>query len=334
VLLGGSAHSWIAAFIALVAARGADAFPHVTVVVPVKDRREQMLRCLDAVLALDYPAFDVLVADNCSTDGTAAACRERAEAAPVPVHVVEIGGPVGAVRNRAAELARGEIVAFTDSDCLPQPGWLRAGVQPFLDHPEIGVVCGRTLPEEPTDGARWPATIQVEELSWRFEAANLLVRREGFVASAGFDEGVGHFWEDTAAGFAMLRNGWRVAFAPDAVVVHDVTFPGFAWHLRRGWKQRNLAPVLIAYPEIRERVFWRRNFQRERSALLLAFVLGAALGPFRRSALLLTLPYVWKRFPRVATPLAVVWFAELVAFDAATVGGTFVGGLRHRQLIF
>jgi hypothetical protein len=117
-------------------------------------------------------------------------------------------------------------------------------------------------------------------------------------------------------------------------VLHDVTFPGFAWHLRRGWKQRNLAPVLVEYPEIRARVFWRRNFQRPRSALLLAFAAGLALGPFRRRALLLTLPYLWQRFPRAATPLALVWFAELVAFDAATVGGTFVGGLRHRLLIF
>jgi glycosyltransferase involved in cell wall biosynthesis len=317
-----------------VASRGADALPHVTVVVPVKDRREQMLRCLDAVLALDYPTFDVLVADNCSTDGTPDACRERAAGAGVDVRVETIPGPVGAVRNRAAELAGGEIVAFTDSDCLPQPGWLRAGVQPFLDDQHVGVVCGQTLPEEPIDGARWPATIQVDDLTWRFEAANLLFRRDGFVASDGFDEVVGHFWEDTAAGFAMLRDGWRVAFEPNALVLHDVTFPGFAWHVRRGWKQKNLAPVLVAYPEIRERVFWRRNFQRERSALLLAFVAGLVLGPVRRSALLLTLPYLFKRFPRAATPMAVVWFAELVAFDAATVGGTFVGGLRHRQLMF
>lgn len=306
----------------------------MTVVVPVKDRREQMLRCLEALLALDYPSYDVLVADNCSSDGTPDACRERAAGARVDVEVVRIEGPVGAVRNRAAELARGEIVAFTDSDCLPQPGWLRAGVAPFVDDEQVGVVCGRTMPEDPIDGARWPATIQVEELSWRFEAANLLFRREPFTESAGFDEIVGHFWEDTAAGFAMMRDGWKVAFAADAVVLHDVTFPGFAWHLRRGWKQQNLAPVLVEYPEMREVVFWRRNFQRPRSALLVAFAIGLLLGPLRRSALLLTLPYLWMRFPRVATPMAAVWFAELVAFDAATVGGTFVGGLRHRQLIF
>src|SRR5919197_4377844 len=45
--------------------------PEVTVAIPVKDRRERMLRCLDAVLAQDHPSYEVLVLDNGSTDGTA-----------------------------------------------------------------------------------------------------------------------------------------------------------------------------------------------------------------------------------------------------------------------
>lgn len=313
---------------------GRERLPRVTVVVPVKDRREQMLRCLDAILALDYPAFDVLIADNGSSDGTPDAVRERAAESSVAVEVVSIDGPVGAVRNRAAELASGEIVAFTDSDCLPQAGWLRAGVQPFVDDSHVGVVCGRTLPEEPIDGARWPATIQVEELSWRFEAANLLVRREAFVASAGFDERVGHFWEDTTVGFAMMRHGWRVEFAADAVVLHDVTFPGYAWHLRRAWKQSHAGAAIAAYPEIRGQLFWHGVFQRPRSAALLAFALSLLIAPRHRwLAALLALPYLRMRFPRYRSPYILRDFGELVAFDAANVAGAFVGGVREKQLI-
>src|SRR3954453_20140125 len=200
--------------------------PHVTVIIPVKDRREQMLRCLDAALALDYPAYDVMVADNCSSDGTPEACRERGAASDVDVEVIRFEGALGSVRNQAVARARGEIVAFTDSDCLPQPGWLRGAVQALVDDPQVGVVCGRTLPEQPIDGARWPATIEVEEFTGRFEGANLIFRRAALEDSGGFDEVVGHFWEDTAAGFALTRAGWRAAFASDALVLHDVTFPG------------------------------------------------------------------------------------------------------------
>src|SRR4051812_23988091 len=113
----------MAAFMRLVPTPGPERLPHVTVVVPVKDRREQMLRCLDALIGLDYPSYDVIVADNVSSDGTPEACHERASGAETEIDVVRVEGSVGAVRNRVAEMARGEIVAFTDSDCLPQAGW-------------------------------------------------------------------------------------------------------------------------------------------------------------------------------------------------------------------
>lgn len=307
--------------------------PHVTVIIPVKDRREQMLRCLDAALALDYPDYDVMVADNLSTDGTPEACEERARSSPVAVRVERFGGSLGEMRNRAVARASGEIVAFTDSDCLPQPGWLRAGVQPFLQDPQLGVVQGRTLPEEPIEGARWPATIHVEEFSGRYEGANLLFRREALMQTGGFDEIVGHFWEDTAAGMALKRAGWRAAFAADAVVLHDVTFPGYRWHLKRAWKQSHVGPVLAQYPELRSELFWLRVFQRPRSALLLLFYAGLVFGMRHRIGLLLTLPYLWLRFPRYAHPRAVNDFGELVAFDTVNVAGAFVGAARERELL-
>ena len=64
----------------------------------------------------------------------------------------------------------------------------------------------------------------------------------------------------------MLRAGWDVAFAADAIVVDDVTYPGFAWQLKRALKNENLAPVL-AVPEIRRELFWNiRIFFRPRKS--------------------------------------------------------------------
>ncbi|MBA2439058.1 MAG: glycosyltransferase family 2 protein [Thermoleophilaceae bacterium] len=73
----------------------------------MKDRRERMLRCLEDLLALDYPSYDVVVLDNLSRDGTPE-------------------GSVGHLRNRGAALARGPTVAYTDSDCSPH-AWLAEG---------------------------------------------------------------------------------------------------------------------------------------------------------------------------------------------------------------
>jgi glycosyltransferase involved in cell wall biosynthesis len=291
--------------------------PEITVAVPVKDRREQMLRCLDSLLAQDHPAYEVLILDNGSTDGTAEACEERAASATIPVRVERVPGVLGAVRNRAGELAATEFLAFTDSDCIADRGWLTALARALREAPAVGVVCGATRPEEPVT-AGWAATIEVDHFTGRFESCNIGFRREAFRRSAGFDEQVGHFWEDTAAGYAMLRDGWEAAFAPDAVVCHDVTYPGYAWYLRRALKASNLGPVLRQYPEIAEDLFYRRTFVHRRDALLLLALAGIGAAVARRSPLPLAVaaPYARERLRQWRDPKGLV---QIVLYDGACV---------------
>ena len=307
--------------------------PHVTVAVPVKDRRERMLRCLEALLALDYPSYDVLVMDNCSTDGTAEACREHAEGAQVGVRVEVMDGPVGKLRNRAAELAEGDLVAYTDSDCAPTPGWLHHAVVPFED-PSVGLVQGRTVPEPDVQRYEWCATIRVEEYTGRFESCNLLVRRDAFVESEGFDEVVGHFWEDTAAGWSMLRRGWRAAFAGDALVYHDSTHPGMGWWMKRGLRYGNVCRIVGRYPELRRELLWGRYFLRERNAKFAAAAAGIALSVADRRALALALPYAWERRPPNLHPYTLakgMW--KPILFDASIFAGMVKGSVKHRHLV-
>jgi GT2 family glycosyltransferase len=289
--------------------------PVVTVAVPVKDRRDQMLRCLDALLAQDHPSFQIMVLDNGSTDGTAQACRDRAAGARMPVRVEPVPGVLGAVRNRAAEIAGTEFLAFTDSDCLPEPGWLTAGVHTLQADPALGVVCGKTLPEvPPTEG--WPATIEVTGYTGRFEACNLIFRTTALRESEGFDEEVGHYWEDTAAGYALMRRGWRAAFAEDAVVRHDVTYPGFWWHVKRARKNANLRPVLERYPEIGRDLLVGRVFLHRRDPKLVAALAGCLLAPRRRAALLLALPYATERLRHLHDPKGI---AQTLIYDSASL---------------
>jgi glycosyltransferase involved in cell wall biosynthesis len=305
--------------------------PRISALVPVKDRRERMLRCMDALLAQDHPDYEIVVLDNGSTDGTPEACTERARGSGVPVRIEVIAGSVGHVRNQGARLARANVVAFTDSDCLPQREWLSAGEKPFADS-GVGIVTGRTLPEEePT--ADWPATIEVIGPTKRFESCNVFFRREAFIATPGFDEEIGHFWEDTAAGFAMLRAGWEVAYADNALVLHDVTYPGWVWQLQRAQKHAHLAAVLRKYPELRTELLWGRVFLRPRDAMIAAFILGLALAPFDRRALALTAPYAYHRRPGELHPKHLLAVAKGTIFELAVFVGVVRGGLRYRQFV-
>ena len=312
--------------------------PEITVAVPVKDRRERMLRCLDALLAQDHPDYEILVLDNESSDGTPEACRERARAADAAVRVVTLSGTVGAVRNRGAELARGRFLAFTDSDCLPSPGWLSAAARALRENQSLGLVQGRTLPEVEPDGG-WPATIRVEEFSGRYESCNVVFRRDALLASDGFDEEVGHFWEDTAAGLALRRAGWEATYVPEALVFHDVTYPGFWWHARRMLRNANLAAVVRRYPEARSEVLLWRCFLAARDLRFRGLLAGVLLAPLDRRALWLAAPYIvtrvkddgrWAIRPSALNPKS---HAHAVIYDAARMLGVLRGAVAQRVFL-
>jgi glycosyltransferase involved in cell wall biosynthesis len=305
--------------------------PRVTVAVAVKDRRAQMLRCLEAILGQDYDDYEVLVLDNGSTDGTPEAVRERGQGAGVDVRVESVTGSLGRVRNRAGELARGELLAFTDSDCLPTPAWLRAAVAPFDGSPRLGIVQGRTAPEPGEELVAWVSTQDIPELSKRYECCNLVVRRAALVESPGFDEH-GNFGEDTAGAYGILRDGWTAAFAPDALVYHDVTYPGYGWWLRRARLYGTLARILREYPEIRDELLYKRYFLRPRTPKFLAALAGVALASRRPWALLLALPYLVEVTPRRRNlAVALATSGRMALFDLVTLAGNLHGSAKHRS---
>src|SRR5205085_9340605 len=129
---------------------------------------------------------------------------------------------------------RAPLIAFTDADCEPAPGWLAALVAALRD---ADLVTGPVLPTR--EPRRFDRYLRLETESPRFETANLAVRAEildrvgGFAPFAPVPGGApglrprpdqGHFGEDAVFGWRAVRGGARTAFARDAVVLHAV-FP-------------------------------------------------------------------------------------------------------------
>lgn len=311
------------------------ATPRVSVCVVVKDRRERMQRCLTAIGALkDVGGHEVVLVDNGSTDGTLEVLRRYATTAAVPVTVVEHPtGTLGQVRNAAVAAARAPVVAFTDSDCLPHPEWLRAGLATLDANPEAGVVQGRTVAEHPPPSG-WAVTQQIDRLTWLFEACNLFLRRDPLVAAGGFGEELGFFGEDTVAGWRVVRAGWEAAFAADAVVAHDVTEPGFGWHLRRASYYRNWPGLVRHVPELRAHM-WRHWFLRGRSAAALVALAGmlAAVLLRRPRLLLAVLPLAWRHRPHAPTAGALADSVRGILFDLAVEVALVRGTIRHREVL-
>ncbi len=115
-----------------------------TVAVCTRDRPEDLQRCLRALARLPADGQEVLVVDSCSRGEET---RHVVEAHPGVRYVRAARPGLDLARNLAIAEARGEVVAFTDDDAAPDPGWLRALLGGFA-HPRVQCVTGLTLPLE------------------------------------------------------------------------------------------------------------------------------------------------------------------------------------------
>ena len=98
-------------------------FPLVSVVVPVLDGAGIIQRCIESLEAQKYQSLEIIIVDDGSTDGTP-------DLVQPPARLVKTRGRVGAgaARNLGAREAKGEILMFTDADCVVPPDWVSSAL--------------------------------------------------------------------------------------------------------------------------------------------------------------------------------------------------------------
>ncbi len=196
-----------------------------SVVVPVRNGAGTIGECIEALLAGDYPAErrELLIVDNDSDDATADVIR--AHAGVRYLHEPRRG--VSNARNRGIAESRGEIVAFLDGDCIPDPGWLTALIHPFSDA-EVGAVAGELRHVEPATAAERQA-VRILGNWQRFAVSSsppYVVTANAAIRRTVLDQ-IGHFdprlprAQDVEFGIRLhdLSN-LRVAYSADAIARH------------------------------------------------------------------------------------------------------------------
>jgi glycosyltransferase involved in cell wall biosynthesis len=221
-----------------------DSKPSISVVIPVYNCKSTIAGCLDSLSGQDHPSYEVVVVDDGSTDGTVEICKTYPV---VRIVSVENGGPSKA-RNIGSKMAQGEIVAFTDGDCIADSQWLKELENGFISPEVAGVGGNQKSPRDETDFGKLVQEVfeTLGIVTYYIQAANIIgetehnpscnsaYRKRVLEEVGGFDE---RLWpgEDVDLDIRIRRRGYKLIYNPRALVRHyrPRTYGGFARMMRR-----------------------------------------------------------------------------------------------------
>jgi GT2 family glycosyltransferase len=198
-------------------------WPSISVVVCTYNGARTIAQCLDHMMLLDYPRYEVIVVEDGSTDDTAAIVEHY------PVRMVRIpNGGLSNARNVGLREALGEIVAYTDDDAYPDPHWLQYLAHSFLTTRHVGVG-GPNIPP-PEDGPieqcvanapGGPIHVLVSDTeAEHIPGCNMSFRRDALLAVNGCDAQFRTAGDDVDLCWRLIERGGTIGFSPAAVVWH------------------------------------------------------------------------------------------------------------------
>jgi GT2 family glycosyltransferase len=220
------------------------AAPFVSIIVSTHDRTEQLSTCLPALLAQDYPRYEVIIVDNAPTSSTTAELIQHAYGEVSYLRYVREDRPgLSWGLNRGIAAARGEILAFTDDDVIVDPYWLLHLVKSFGIAHNVTCVTGLVLPFELETSAQFlfeeyggfskgfqrrvydmadnhPGEVLYPYTAGRFGTGASMAFRVAFLREiGGFDPAL-QCGMDIAAFFQVVRHGYKLVYEPDALAFH------------------------------------------------------------------------------------------------------------------
>lgn len=203
-------------------------YPFVSVIVCSYNGAKTLEECLESLGKLDYPHYEVILIDDGSTDNT----REIAGRFPSVRYFYQTNHGLSHARNYGASLAKGEIFAYTDSDCRADPDWLYyllstllhgafAGVGgPNVSPPALDWVqaCVAAAPGGPSH------VLITDTVAEHIPGCNMAWYRWAFESVGGFDPEYHKAGDDVDFCWRVQQAGHEIAFSPTAVVWHHRRF--------------------------------------------------------------------------------------------------------------
>jgi cellulose synthase/poly-beta-1,6-N-acetylglucosamine synthase-like glycosyltransferase len=205
--------------------------PFVSIIIPAFNSEATIKDLLESLMLLDYDKdrLEIILVDGGSTDGT----REIAKNYPVRI-IVENRRGINVARNSGVKSSKGEILVFTDSDCIVPKDWIRKIVDDFRDG-SIGCLGGSALRYEDNFLSRY-ADISVVPVLRRFRkrevldnvklllrypaGCNMAFRREAVEKAGLFNEKIHYGFDEDDLAERVCRLGYKMLLDPEVIVWH------------------------------------------------------------------------------------------------------------------
>ncbi len=254
------------------------AAPRVSVIVLNFNGANILAKCLDHLLAQRYQDFEILVIDNHSADDSAAIAERYLGCGKLSVVRAARNLGISGGRNLGLLYAQGRVIAFIDNDGYAAPDWLAEAIARLDSDPRIGAVAPVVFFQRNKailNGAGGVMNYQGYGRDWCFDTpyefaqlrdrvlypmgCGMVIRREIFERTGGFDPRLVRYFDDTELGIRVWRAGMQVAVAPCSWVDHEFNYSGnFLANRAQLFEQARLRVALKHYPALRlPRWLWR-----------------------------------------------------------------------------
>lgn len=235
--------------------------PQIAAIICTHNREKYLGLAVESLLAQDFSNFEVIVVDNGSTDST----REVVASYLSHPHLKYVYEPIlglSVARNRGARETPAPLLAYLDDDAVASPQWLRELATAYANEEKLAIAGGKVtlIWPEGRVSPKWISedlagclgaynlgseTVDIQEPGLTPRGLNYSIRRKFLEQVGGFDANLGRVGNKLLSNEELymtelaLKNSWKVAYLPDAVVAHHVAPERLkpSWFLRRSWWQ-------------------------------------------------------------------------------------------------
>jgi glycosyltransferase involved in cell wall biosynthesis len=199
----------------------------VSIVVPTYNREEPLKSCINSLLIQNYPKnnYEIIIVDDASSDGTEKLVKDfiRKDKKIRYFKQNENKGSYAA-RNIGIKNAKGEIIGFTDDDCIADKNWIREAVELFDKNKDISGIQGTTKPFQDVRTKYWFHKldyIEVNKPSRQHPTCNMFYKRKIILNAGLFDERFRNGGDEELA-WRLKEKGYNIIFSNKGIVYHQV----------------------------------------------------------------------------------------------------------------